>query len=55
MKLRGLHLRSANTRFAHQAITISPNREYILEYSYAIKNGVADEEDELDKTSANKR
>lgn len=40
----GAHLRSANTRFAHQAITISPNREYILEYSYAIKNGVADED-----------
>lgn len=32
------HLRSANSRFATQAVTISGEREYILEYSYAIKN-----------------
>lgn len=30
--------RSADTRYAYQAITISPNREYVLEYEYAIKN-----------------
>lgn len=27
-----------NSRFAYQAITVSPNTEYILEYSYAITN-----------------
>jgi len=30
--------RSENTRYAYQAIAVSPNREYILEYEYAIKN-----------------
>ncbi|RPD93392.1 PKD domain-containing protein [Aureibaculum marinum] len=28
---------SGNTRYAYQAITVSPNTNYILEYSYAIK------------------
>ena len=32
---------SANTRYAYQAITISPNTEYILEYEYAIKDDEA--------------
>ena len=36
------HLRSANSRFATQAVTISPNRDYIVEYSYAIKNDKTD-------------
>lgn len=36
------HLRSASSRHAYQAVTVSPEREYILEYSYAIK---ADRED----------
>lgn len=30
--------RSANTRIAYQAITVSPGRDYVLEYEYAIKN-----------------
>lgn len=30
------------SRYAYQAITVSPGREYTAEYSYAIKNGVAD-------------
>jgi len=30
--------RSASSRFAGQAITVSPGREYVLEYEYAIKN-----------------
>lgn len=29
---------SSDTRYAYQAITLSPNTEYILEYEYAIKN-----------------
>lgn len=29
---------SADTRYAYQAIVVSPNTEYILEYEYAIKN-----------------
>lgn len=33
----GVYL-SANTRYAYQAIVVSPNTEYILEYEYAIKN-----------------
>lgn len=32
------HLRSASSRHAYQAVTVSPERDYILEYSYAIKN-----------------
>ncbi len=32
------HLRSANSRHAYQAVTVSAEREYILEYSYAIKD-----------------
>lgn len=30
--------RSADTRYAYQALTVSPGREYVLEYEYAIKN-----------------
>lgn len=30
--------RSSNTRIAYQAITVSPGRNYVLEYEYAIKN-----------------
>lgn len=30
--------KSSNTRYAYQAIIVSPNTEYILEYEYAIKN-----------------
>lgn len=33
----GVYL-SANTRYAYQAIVVSPNIEYVLEYEYAIKN-----------------
>jgi len=29
---------SSNTRYAYQAIVVSPNTEYILEYEYAIKD-----------------
>jgi len=29
---------SSNTRYAYQAIVVSPNVDYILEYEYAIKN-----------------
>ncbi|MEM9547083.1 MAG: PKD domain-containing protein [Bacteroidota bacterium] len=29
---------SSNTRYAYQAIVVSPNVEYILEYEYSIKN-----------------
>ena len=29
---------SSNTRYAYQAIVVSPNTEYVLEYEYAIKN-----------------
>ncbi len=29
---------SANTRYAYQALVVSPNTEYILEYEYAIKD-----------------
>ena len=32
------HLRSASSRHAYQAVTVSAEREYILEYSYAIKD-----------------
>ena len=30
--------RSSSTRYAYQALTVSPNRDYILEYEYAIKD-----------------
>ena len=30
--------KSSNTRYAYQAIVVSPNTDYILEYEYAIKN-----------------
>ena len=36
------HLRSANSRHAYQAVEVSSEREYILEYSYAIKNDKTD-------------
>lgn len=36
--------RSASSRFAYQSVTVSPEREYIIEYSYAIKNDKADAE-----------
>ncbi|MEM1321661.1 MAG: PKD domain-containing protein [Bacteroidota bacterium] len=29
---------SSNTRYAYQALVVSPNTEYVLEYEYAIKN-----------------
>ena len=29
---------SSNTRYAYQAIVVSPNTEYVLEYEYAIKD-----------------
>ena len=32
------HLRSASSRHAYQAITVSPGRDYTLEWSYAIKD-----------------
>ena len=35
-------LLSSSTRFAYQALTVSPNTNYILEFEYAIKNDVAD-------------
>lgn len=30
--------RSSSSRYAYQALTVSPGREYVLEYEYAIKN-----------------
>lgn len=36
------HLRSSSSRHAYQAVTVSPDREYTLEYSYAIKADKAD-------------
>ncbi len=36
------YLRSASSRFATQAVTISGDREYVLEYSYAIKDDKTD-------------
>ena len=33
---------SSSTRYAYQAITVTPNTNYIIEYSYAIKTDVAD-------------
>jgi len=36
---------SANTRYAYQAIVVSPNTEYVLEYEYAIKNDGTQAED----------
>lgn len=30
---------SSNTRYAYQALVVSPNTDYILEYEYAIKDG----------------
>ena len=33
----GVYL-SANTRYAYQAIVVSPNTDYVLEYEYAIKD-----------------
>ena len=33
--------KSADTRYAYQAITVTPNTEYILEYEYAIKDDEA--------------
>ena len=36
------HLRSANSRHAYQAVEVSSEREYILEYSYSIKNDKTD-------------
>lgn len=35
-------LLSSSTRYAYQAITVTPNTNYIIEYSYAIKTDVAD-------------
>lgn len=36
------YLRSASSRHAYQAVTVSAEREYILEYSYAIKDDKTD-------------
>ena len=33
---------AGNTRYAYQAVTLSPNTDYIFEYEYAIKTGGAD-------------
>ncbi|WP_240911258.1 PKD domain-containing protein [Yeosuana marina] len=33
---------STSTRYAYQAITVTPNTEYFIEYEYAIKTDVAD-------------
>ena len=33
---------SSSTRYAYQAITVTPNSDYVIEYSYAIKTDVAD-------------
>lgn len=30
---------SSNTRYAYQALVVSPNTDYVLEYEYAIKDG----------------
>ena len=35
-------VRPGNTRYAYQAITVSPNQDYIFEYQYAIKTGGPD-------------
>ncbi|PTL99810.1 MAG: hypothetical protein DA394_06060 [Candidatus Arcticimaribacter sp.] len=32
---------SGSTRFAYQALTVSPGRDYVLEYSYSVKTGGA--------------
>lgn len=33
---------AGNTRYAYQAVTLSPNTDYIFEYEYAIKTGGSD-------------
>ena len=33
---------AGNTRYAYQAVTLSPNTDYIFEYEYAIKTGGAE-------------
>lgn len=33
---------SSSTRYAYQAITVTPNTEYVIQYSHAIKTDVAD-------------
>ena len=35
-------VRPGDTRYAYQAITVSPNQDYIFEYQYAIKTGGPD-------------
>ena len=39
----GGYLATANTRYAYQALQLTPNTSYTLEYQYAIKNDSADE------------
>ena len=36
-------LQSSSSRYAYQALTLTPNTDYILEYQYAIKNDTADD------------
>ncbi len=36
------HLLSGNSRFAYQAFTVSPNKTYVVEWEYAIKNDATD-------------
>ena len=33
---------AGNTRYAYQAVTLSPNTDYVFEYEYAIRTGGAD-------------
>ncbi len=34
---------SGNTRYAYQAVTLSPNTDYVFEYEYAIRTGGSDD------------
>ena len=36
-------LQSSNSRYAYQALTLTPDTDYILEYEYAIKDDTADD------------
>ena len=36
-------LQGSNSRYAYQALTLTPGTDYILEYQYAIKNDTADD------------
>ncbi|TVZ57327.1 hypothetical protein OD91_2647 [Lutibacter sp. Hel_I_33_5] len=39
----GGYLATANTRYGYQALKLTPNTDYILEYEYAIKDDTADD------------